>query len=675
MLLIFAASVLAAAVPPDTDDAVHTSRPTVTATGPRKADSVQPDDDDEKPNAAASSKSAKPDTGDADEDEKGQQTGAIVVTARRLDTARSSIDQGLGATVYELHNETIENRPGGETGTIGAILTQTPGVTLSSSGINVRGSKAVQVRINGVVIPEAITDPEDRLSSRLAESTRLITGTLPAQFGFAPAGVIAVTTKNGLYQHGGQAELFAGSHDAFEPAFEWGTSSESSSLFASGSLESGATRVAGTTGPTADDVRHEIGGLAFADHVIDQEDRVSLILGGSRESRRIGQTDLPRGVEQTSSAYAVGTYQHSTNDLTVQASLFAGHGSNSADFFRRQAEASNSVGTQIDSSLQTGTGNTVRAGLLLSHSTDRNETARAVTERQHRTSLGAYLQDEWKPDAHLTLNAGIRGDWLRTPNSSPALEPRASIVWSASNGFTAHAGYARYASAPPLGEDRPAIHLPNESDDYFDAGVQQKLGPVTVGLDGYYRSVHNLIVEHKTIAEATPTAFAFGRGRFKGLEFSATYARGPVTAWANLTVSKSQGRSIVGGTGLFSAATVAAVNGHWVDLASDRPVSASAGASWRIGKLDLSGDILAGSGAVRTLDPSRPNGSRAPAFATLGLAAVYHLTLFDQPLDVRADLTNLTNVRYVTNDAANLEGDWIQFAEGRSILVGFEQAF
>lgn len=117
------------------------------------------------------------------------------------------------------------------------------------------------------------------------------------------------------------------------------------------------------------------------------------------------------------------------------------------------------------------------------------------------------------------------------------------------------------------------------------------------------------------------------------------------------------------------------MNGHWVDLASDRPVSASAGASWRIGKLDLSGDILAGSGAVRTFDPSRPNGSRAPAFATLGLAAVYHLTLFDQPLDLRADLTNLTNVHYVTNDAANLEGDWSQFAQGRSILVGFEQGF
>lgn len=633
----------------------------------------QDTDEGEKP-MNASSKSTKAGAGDEDEDE-GQQVGTIVVTARRLDAARTSIDQGLGATVYELHNETIEDRPGGETGSVGSILTQTPGVTLSSSAINIRGSKSIQVRINDVIIPEAITDPEDRLSSRLAESTRLITGTLPAQFDFTPGGVIAVTTKNGLYQHGGQGELFAGNHDAFEPAFEWGGSTDTTSLFASGSLESGRARVADVTGPSADDVPHEIGGLAFADHVIDQDNRISLILGGSHERSRIGATDLPAGIEQTGSGYAVGTYQRSTSDFSLQASLFAGHGNVSADFGRRDAEASSSVGTQIDSSLQTGAANTLRAGLLLSHLTNRDSDTAPITAIAHRTSLGLYIQNEWKPATHWTVNAGVRVDWLRSLDLSPTLEPRANIVWTGGRGSTAHAGYARYASAPPLGEAPSGVRLRNERDDYFDAGVQQKIGPMTIGIDAYYRAAQDLLVEHKSPGLAMPRAFAFARGRFRGVELSTTYAHGPVSVWVNLTLSKSQGRKIFGGANLFAAATIAAADGRWVDLASDRPVSASGGFSWHIGKLDLSGDVLAGSGTVQTFDPSHPNGGRAPAFASLGFAALYHLKLFHHPLDVRADFTNLTNVHYVTNDARNLEGSWTQFAQGRAVLVGFEQGF
>lgn len=638
---------------------------------------AQPDDDDRTATTRARNQkpAAKPDTDDEDENEKAQPESAIVVTARRLDTARTSIDQGLGATVYELHNETIENRPGGETGSIGAILNQTPGVTLSSEGLNIRGSKAVQVRINGAFLPEAISDPEDRLSSRLAESTRLITGTLPAEFGFAPGGVIDVTTKNGLYQHGGQVELFAGTRGAFEPAVEWGGSAGSASLYASGSLELGDSRVADRSGPSAKDIRHEIGGLAFADHVIDPDNRVSLILGGSREHQGIGQTDLPAGTERTDDGYAVGTLQHSAKGFTLQASLFAGVDSNSADSATVQQERTTSAGTQVDSSLDAGGGNTLRAGLLLTRLTSQESGPLLDGSRAHRTSLGVYAGDEWKPLSQVTVNAGVRADWLRSPDSTAVVEPRASIVWEPAGGFSAHAGYARYASAAPLGEEPIRTRLPNERDDYLDSGVQQKLGPITLDADAYYRSVHHLILEHRVPGQAVRSAFAFARGRFRGVDLSATYARGPVSAWVNLSFSKSQGRTIVGGATLFPAASLSAANGHWINLASDRPLTASAGVSWRIGKLNLSGDLLAGSGVVRTFDPAHPNGDRAAAFATFGLAAVYHSELFNQPLDLRMDLANLTDVREVTNDAANFEGGWTRFEQGRSILVGFEQGF
>src|SRR4051812_7478830 len=103
--------------------------------------------DDETPKPKAASAEQRRDDDDDDE-ERAQPDTPIVVTARRLDAARTRIDAALGASVYSLENETIENRPGGETGSIAAILAQAPGTGIEAGGLTIRGSRAVQVRIN-----------------------------------------------------------------------------------------------------------------------------------------------------------------------------------------------------------------------------------------------------------------------------------------------------------------------------------------------------------------------------------------------------------------------------------------------------------------------------------------------------------------------------------------------
>src|SRR5206468_3581067 len=146
-----------------------------------------------------------------------------------------------------------------------------------------------------------------------------------------------------------------------------------------------------------------------------------------------------------------------------------------------------------------------------------------------------------------------------------------------------------------------AVKLSDERDDYFDAGLQQRVGPFTIGLDGYRRSVRNYIAEHETLGSALPLAFEFGCARISGVELSTTYAHGPVTAWANLSLARAKARHIIGGETLFSPETLAAGSMHSVPLASEHPVTASGGLTWRLGELNLSGDVLASSGAVRTL--------------------------------------------------------------------------
>jgi len=623
----------------------------------------------DKDNEAPPSKAA-PDADDENDAERTQPQSEIVVMARRLDAARTRIDEGLGATVYSLTNETIENRPNGETGSIAAILAQAPGTGLSSSGLTVRGSRKIEVRINDVTLPDAISDPADHLSSRLAETTRLITGTLPAQFGFAPNGVISITTKNGLYQRGGQAELFAGNRGMLEPAIEWAGSAAGTSLFATGSLERSRSRVEDTLGQSARDRRREIEGLAFADHLIGSSDRVSLILGGSRERHAVGATSLPAGIERSDDAYAVGIVQHSHGPLSVQAALSVAGATNRARFTVEDSEHRRSRGVQIDATYELGKGHHFGTGLLLTDSSSRG----VKTETRRRTSLGAYAQDEWTVAPRLTCNAGLRADWLRGARSGAELEPRLSLVWRSPEGSSAHVGYARYVAAAPPEEDR-AQRLPVERDDYFDAGAQQKVGSWTFGIDGYLRSARNFIAERETPGTPTPAAFSFARARLRGVEMSATYAHGPITGWASLAVSRAQARKIAAGQELFAPQIVAAAADHWLPLASGRPLAASGGVTWRFGKLSLGADVLAQSGAVRTLSLEAPNGTRAHEFASVGLAAVYHARLAGQPTDFRVDLTNLTDVHYRLSDAANLEGGWTRFGEGRAILVGIEQGF
>ena len=649
----------------DEQKAVRSSAPVPVTTAPDR-------DDQTKPSAGKSPEQTR----DEDEgEEQAQPSSTIVVTARRLDAARTQIDSGLGATVYSLTNETIENRPGGETGSIAQILAQAPGVTVSGTSLSVRGSPANQVRINNVIIPEAISDPADRLSSRLSETTRLITGTLPAQFGFAPAGVISVTTKNGLYQHGGQAELFAGSDGMLEPALEWAGSAAGTSLFAGGSLERGHSTVADAEGLRTRDRRNEVEGLGFADHVIDESNRISMIVGGSRERHRFGATSIGTGTERGGDGYGVGTFQHSDHGFTIQSSIFGGVASNEARFGARTRERRHTYGTQIDASGELGAAHVLRFGLLASRSTVRELDVGGIQSRDARTAAAVYAQDEWKIAPSLTFNPGARVEWLRGFGSTAKIEPRASLVWSADRGLTAHIGYARYASAPPLGEQANGARLPDERDDYFDAGIQQRLGSFTVGLDGYWRSVRNYIAEHQKIGSAAPTAFEFRRARIKGLELSATYAHGPLTAWANLALLTAKARTIVGGEALFSPDVLLAVAGNSIPLASERPATASGGLTWRFGKLTLAADLLASSGAVRTIVPDRPNGARYSPYGLLGLAAVYHVRIADRPADLRLDLTNLTNVRYFTSDAANLEGGWTRRGPGQAITIGIEQGF
>jgi len=143
------------------------------------------------------------------------------VVAKQLDIARSQIQPSLGATVYDFGRQAIETQPQGDNQSVNQLLLQAPGVAQDSFGqLHVRGDHAnLQFRINGVQLPEGINVFGQSLQTRLANSVALITGALPAQYGFRTAGIIDVQTKTGTLDPGGSVSLYGGMQGWFHTFF------------------------------------------------------------------------------------------------------------------------------------------------------------------------------------------------------------------------------------------------------------------------------------------------------------------------------------------------------------------------------------------------------------------------------------------------------------------------
>lgn len=248
----------------------------------------------------------------------------------------------------------------------------------------------------------------------------------------------------------------------------------------------------------------------------------------------------------------------------------------------------------------------------------------------------AYLQDEWSIGDKWTLNYGLRGDRYQLARTESQLSPRLGLVYQATDSTTFHAGYARYFTPPATemitrsniakfngttnqvpdnGNNTPLA----ERSDYFDAGVQQTVGSaLTLGVDAYYRKVRRLQDEGQFGAALVYSTFNYARGKVRGVEFTANYQQGPLSAYANLALGQALGERIITGQYNFAPQDLTYVDRHYIHLDHDQKLSSSGGLSYvldpdtRIGADYLFGSGLRADGAV-------PNGAHVPAYFQLNL--------------------------------------------------------
>src|ERR1051326_1190617 len=151
-------------------------------------------------------------------------TEQVVVTSHALDISREAIVPSLGATRYAVGPDRIESQARGENAPFNQTMLQFPSVAQDSFGqLHVRGEHAnLQYRIDDVLLPESIPGFGQVLETRFADSVSLITGALPAQFGFRTTGVVDIHTKNGAAFQQGDASVYGGSFDTIMPSIEYG---------------------------------------------------------------------------------------------------------------------------------------------------------------------------------------------------------------------------------------------------------------------------------------------------------------------------------------------------------------------------------------------------------------------------------------------------------------------
>ena len=243
-------------------------------------------------------------------------TGIEQVTVR-LDRARSDLEPDLGATVYRFSRGSLETLPQGDNTPLNQVLLQAPGVAQDSYGqIHVRGDhNEVQFRLDGVQLPEGLSVFGQALETRFAHSLSLITGALPAQYGFDTAGVIDITTKSGTTDPGGEISIYGGARDYFQPSFSYGGHTGNVDYFVTGDVlhdRVGIENPTSTLNPIHD-LSNQTHGIAHISWTVDADTRISLLAGASNEF-----FEIPNNPGQTPSLGLAdgGTSGFNSSDLS-----------------------------------------------------------------------------------------------------------------------------------------------------------------------------------------------------------------------------------------------------------------------------------------------------------------------------------------------------------------------
>jgi outer membrane receptor for ferrienterochelin and colicins len=428
----------------------------------------------------------------------------VVITAQHLNEERSHIQTQVGASTYTIDSAAIDAAPGGDNVLMNQVMLQVPDAAQDSFGqLHIRGDhNGLQFRLNGIILPDGISVFGQTLPPRLIESMQMIMGSLPAQYGLRSAGIIDLTTKSGSLDPGGSVTLYGGSHGELEPSFDYGGSTGPYTYFVTGDFlrsDLGIESPDGSSDPLHDHTKQHHG-FAYAEDVLDPNDRISAIIGVSDADFQIpdlhgeqpqlglvvnGLSTYPSEFlnenQREVTQFGILSLQHSNGPLTLQTSFVARNSTlgfipdPTGDLLyngiaQNAYKQDVAYGLQTDGAYKLNDAHTLRAGVYLQYDRLTSNTTSAVLDTDPLTGLplndvpvsiiqdsnnsqtieSTYLQDEWHILSLLTMNYGLRFDHYNAFSSGSQTSPRLNFVWQPLTATTVHAGYSKFFSPPPF---------------------------------------------------------------------------------------------------------------------------------------------------------------------------------------------------------------------------------
>jgi outer membrane receptor protein involved in Fe transport len=513
----------------------ETTLPAITVTAARHKQERRP-----KPNAEATQQAA------AQPNAPTAAQAAMDAKMHAFDQARDNLLPKIGATTDTLTRQAIEALPQGDNTPIDKVILQFPSVSydsaVSNPSFHVRNEYAnVQIRINGVVVPEGVSSLGPVLDTNFIGSLSLLTGTLPAQYGLRTAGVLDITSRS-FATPGGEVSLYGGSRQTFTPSADYGGSVGNTEYFVSAR---GNWNALGLENPTSSpdaihDQTQQGKFFGYSSTLLDESTRLSFISAASYSAFQIpnNPNQMPLGDfgPANYSSSSLNENQFDTYIVNIAALQKKGtDGDAQFAVFSRYAKvnfvpdvfgdlvfndvASNVTresllnGTQFDTSYLVNDRHTLRAGFAVTeeHTNVSNvstvlptvggavppgSTPFTITDDNSKLgwNIGTYIQDEWKLTQQLTLNAGLRFDQLYQFVDANQLSPRIALVYKPFAGTSVHAGYARYFTPPYQAQavssnialftnttNQPEVALADpvkpERANYYDVGVDQTILP------------------------------------------------------------------------------------------------------------------------------------------------------------------------------------------------------
>ncbi|MCO6418980.1 TonB-dependent receptor [Siccirubricoccus sp. KC 17139] len=665
----------------------------------------------------------------------------LVVEAQRAAAARQGILARFGAREVTVERETIEALPGGASQPLNQVLLQTPGVVQDSFGdIHVRGEhRNLQYRLNGVALPEGLTGFGQVFDARSLRSVSVLTGALPAQFGFRTNAVIDLETRTGTLDPGGSIGVYGGSRGTWQPHLSWAGIAAGWDVFATGTFLRSQQGVENPTSSwqSINGQTEQWRGLAYAARQLDDTTRLSLIFGGNANrfnlpvTRGLAPEFTAFGLDSFDSAalrarqwernwYGVAALQKSWGDIDLQVAPFFRYSSisytpslpgevifngSAASVFR----ASMAAGVQADAAWRIAADHTLRFGgqvtgeraqfrsdsTVLPLDADGNaiDAPFVIGDRYGRTGwlYGMYLQDEWRLTERLTLNLGLRWDQAVQYTAAGQVSPRINLVWRPTDTTTIHAGYARTFTPPQfesvqassftryLGTTAAPESLENglarpQRDHRFDLGISQRFGQhLTLGIDGYYKFVRDLLDFGQFGNALIFTPFNFRQGRVYGVEFSGNWRDETWLIYGNLALSRSVGRDLRSGQFAIEPDELAYIASKYVRTDHDQLITGSAGVVWNGWEGgQLSGSMLYGSGLRKGFAATE----KVTPYAVFNFGVRQAFTGPDGGRwTARLDLLNAFDRSYQLRDGTGIGVGAAQYGLRRTIYAGLSREF